>query len=779
MRIEQLVLFGPGEDFRVQFADRLTVLAGLAAEEREDLIGTLVDALTGRLPNASVIYSDHAGRRVFADRTGATYADDGTPAPSLSTLLGTDPNVVRRLVTMGSADLGLDGSERTANDISAELAAARAADAQRRAERDDVKVLVDRIGDWQDELAELDERIDRAEDDAARWSWTELRRQLAAKRAELGALDGDDGGDADRLLLATVDELRATGESWASASTSAAELADQLGTLPEVDLADLTRVAATPEMLPDDFSERLAAWQLATEVHRAREADLVATTQPAPVPDDAVTLRLAKLDQTRLWGVADALVAARSSYEAELAALADETDPDIEHAIEEAHRGVLACERDRQRRFVPGVLGSAILAVGALLGGNRISVFLGIVMLVAAVAMGWWLLVTPRRTLAEAQREEEMALGRADAGSWLGLHLRRIDDVMSPNDRKGLDAAVDTHAAAQLDWEELAGADLLVADALERRDAVRAHAEATDPAARTRRRREVEATVATAAEAGTMARSRLTEGLDGYGLTASSAVDLDPAQLRSVLEGRISGGALARRAIELRTLEAEAEAAGTLLESVLSRLGIDAGLLEARLATALEAVDAAKQRRQALTNLRPRDEVESEITALVEDADAQWRPSWTDTPEPTDAPPDPDRLVTRRLEVGELVRTSQGPDLVDAERRLDLATDRVTELEAELDALADGPTPLQTRITDRLARTSLLNGHDDRLPVVIDDAVASLGPAEKELALDLLSRLSSRTQVILLTADLAVTTWARTRVPGGVVTLLESEDASR
>ncbi|MGI8756147.1 MAG: hypothetical protein ACR2MB_09850 [Acidimicrobiales bacterium] len=75
----------PGEDFRLQFGERLTVLAGPSTDERAELVEVLVEVMAGRLPNASLIYTDHAGRRVFADRTGATFADTGAPAPSLPT----------------------------------------------------------------------------------------------------------------------------------------------------------------------------------------------------------------------------------------------------------------------------------------------------------------------------------------------------------------------------------------------------------------------------------------------------------------------------------------------------------------------------------------------------------------------------------------------------------------------------------------------------------------------------------------------------------------------
>ncbi len=773
MRIEQMVLFGPGEDFRVRFGGRLTVLAGLQPDERGDLINLLVDALAGRLPNASVVYLDPASRRVFADRTGATFAETGLAAPSLASLVGTDAKVVSGLVTLRAGDLGLGaGTQRSADDISGELAAERALAAQLRAEREESQALVVRLDDWRAELVELDERIDRAADDADRWAWMELRRDLAALSLELTALDHLDDGTADEALLGTVDQLRTVGATWAEASTEAAELSERLGVLPEVSDRDLARVAATPETLPEDFGARLAGWQRAVDVRRTREAEVVEADE-APTADDAV-VHLARLDQDRLWAAAEALAEAKMNYEAELAALASDTDPEVEAEIEEAHREVLRCERHRQRRFLPGVLGSGSLAAGALLAGDQVSVLIGMAMLAGAVAMGWWLLVVPRRIVALAEREEEMALGRVDAGSWLGLHLRRIDDVMSRNERKGLDAAVDAHASAQLDWEEVAGT-IELADAVGQRQEVAAYIEATDPAARSRRQRRAVLEVQAARADEDEARSRLTAGLDGYGLSATSAGDLDPAQLGSIIERRIAGGALARQALRLHGLERQAAGAGAELDDLLARLGFTEGELHGRLDAALGAVAAAKGRLAASTVRRSRAEVITDIAVLTPQVQAGRLSSWDASPDPVEAPTDPDRLVTRRLEVAELVRASEGPELVDAERRLAVAEDHIAALEAELDALAAGPAPLHRRISDRVARATSIGGYEEPLPVFVDDAFASLAPPEREAALDVLARLSAKVQVVVLTDDPVVSAWARGQVAGGAVTLFETE----
>ena len=120
MRLEQLVLYGPGDDDRLRFGPHVTVFAGLGAADRMELIETIVDALTGRLSNASVVFTDHRGRRVFADRTGATFADDGVVAPGPSDLLGRDPSAVAGLLTLAATDLGL-GLDVTAAQLGEQL----------------------------------------------------------------------------------------------------------------------------------------------------------------------------------------------------------------------------------------------------------------------------------------------------------------------------------------------------------------------------------------------------------------------------------------------------------------------------------------------------------------------------------------------------------------------------------------------------------------------------------------------------------------------------------
>lgn len=778
MRLEQLVLFGPSDNFSVQFGPRVTVLAGLADAERHNMVTTLVDAMAGRVPNASVIFVDQAGRRVFADRMGATYADNGVAAPSLGELLGTDPAVISQLVTLRREDLD-QGEQRPEEDIEADLLAARTAREQLAAEEDEATTFVVHVDALRAELEQLDEEIARAPEAAARWSWTVRRNQLDELRAELAALDQPDdlAPDFDGRLLAAVEELRDAGETWAEASTAATELGREVGPLPPVSDADLARVASTPDELPADFDSRVAAVEAAAQVVAACADSVAAAATEAPDPEDGIVYQLAQLDQEALWSAHAAACAAHVAYEAELASREDETDPEVESEIEAAHHEVVRCQREVDRRFRAGILGPALLAVGALLAGQSISVFVGIPVLAAAAGLGFWLLAIPRKNLAAAEREEEIALGRADAGSWLGLHLRRIDDVMQPTDRKGINAAVDRRASTRLDWEELSGGTSLTA-AGEREEAVRAYAALTDPRARAARQRAAAEALAAAREQEHDTRRLLAEGLDGYGLSGDGTADLDPTQIRAVLEKRTAAGRFARRALALQEARILATSAGTTLDHLLRRLGFDDGDLAGRLERAILSVEAARRRRLAAEATRSQEELEGEIAEVSAQVSRDRRLSWDLTPAPTEPPADPAELMDRRRALAEELAASRGPNLLDVQRRALLATERIRNLEAERTSLSEGPTALRRRLADRIARTTWVGDSEEALPLIIDDALIDVEPSELFKLLDLIVRLSSRTQIVLLTSDTTIAKWARRETAHGIITLLETDGAA-
>ncbi len=771
MRIEQLVLYGPGDDERIRFGPGVTVFAGLTADDRTELLETVADALTGRLPNASVVYTDRDGHRVYADRTGATFAETGLAAPRPSEVLGRDPAALVELLRLDAAALGL-GEQVSPEDLRRELTTSREALAAAQSAHTEQVERADMIQGWEAKLVELDSRIERAGDDDARWSWIGSRRRLDELQAELNIVEQSHHGLSDDQILATVDALRSAGAVWTELATEASSQREQIGDLPDVSPEDLDRVAATPPALPPGFAAQLESWQAAHDLCRSAEAEVQLIKQPVPVPEDPLVVHFASIDQSGLWAVHAELARATETYERH-AVSADRGDltTEAEERIEAAHLEVVRCQRTIERRFRPGVLASAALTVTALLAGQAISVALGVIMLIAAVAMGLWLLAVPRRQLGVASAVEREALSHADASSWLGLHLRRLDTLSDANDQKEYEVAADARAAARLDWDELAGAHQ--PDELdERAEAVRAHAVATDPQLMARRRKEADAFAIACREAEAAARQSLATGLSPYGLGGEFGADLAPPQLLAVLEGRITAGAAARRtrtAVQLDQREADA---AHRLDGVLTHLGYQDGSLESRLERAIGAVASARARQE--NGVRTKAELKAEIATMQAELRATARPGWAEAPEPTGPPTDPELLKARRQEVGELINAAGAPDVVGAERRVQATEAKVADLVGRLDELGRDHGSLRRRLMERCARGATIGGSDDAAPVVVDEALLSVPVGERLDLLDVLIDVSANVQVIMLTEDPVVSRWARDRATNAPVALYQS-----
>ena len=98
MRFEELSLRIPGDELRMRFHKRITVLSGLEAPERRGLVDSLVGSLAnGPTGQTILVYRDSQGRRVTVSRGTSgevvhTY-DDGSFAPDLIGSLGLDGGV--------------------------------------------------------------------------------------------------------------------------------------------------------------------------------------------------------------------------------------------------------------------------------------------------------------------------------------------------------------------------------------------------------------------------------------------------------------------------------------------------------------------------------------------------------------------------------------------------------------------------------------------------------------------------------------------------------------
>ena len=775
MRIEQLVLYGPGSDDRVRFGAGLTVFSGLGKAQRADLIDTIFSALAGNLANASVIYLDSAGRKVYADRNGATYADTGEPAPVPQDLLGHDVDAVAALMSVGPDDLGL-ASDVPVGKLHDELRDRRT---QREKLAAELSTLTERarlIDEWRAEQTDLTARIDRHADDLARWRWIAKRRRLDELRAERSMLDAPDQGRADDQILQAVDALRSAGESWTELAAQASEIRGDLGPLPAVSADDLTRVASTPATLPADFAHKMDAWRSAVDLRRTAEGELSQALAQPREPDDHLVLAFASLDQERLWKVHADLIRATEAYErATVATTSEPQDLEVEQAIEAAHLEVVRREREVERKVRPGILAAALMVatglVAALTAPGGIGLGILAVLIVAAAATAKLFVIEPRRALTLAEAAETEALSSTSAGSWLGLHLRRLDAVTDASERKRFEQVSKARATAQLAWDELAGA-VSPSDLTSRTDAVRAHALATDRKEVAKRIDETRVFAAAATSAEVAARRALTRGLEGYGFTPDIADDLDPNRLDDLLERRIAAGEVARRGLKLAAVEAREAEAARRLDDLLKHLGLTEGGLTERLERAIAAVNAARVRKDG-----PRDRatIDAESEQLARDLRDETRPSWAGTTEPVAEPVDLDLLTARRKELSELIGSAGRPDVASATRRLDLADARIGDLERRLDRLAGGPQSVQERLAETIGRP-LPFDPSQPVPTVLDDALAPLPAEERREVLDHLLMEAVRAQVIFFTDDAVVTAWAKERADHASVLLYEVDD---
>lgn len=771
MRIEQLVLYGPGDDERVRFGPGVTVFAGLSPGERADLIRTLVDALTGQLSNASIVYTDANGRKIYADRTGATYADDGSRAPSPHDVLGQDPAAVARLLTLTGTDLGLGGTV-SVEELQAELADARTQLARRQEEVHELEERAASVAEWRQAMATLTERIDRYDDDLARWRWVEGRRHLDELRADLNLAEHPDREQTDRRVLAAVDALRSAGETWAGVAAEASELRAGLGPLPAVSQADLDRVAATPAEIPADFAARFDAWRAATDLRRGAEAELAQVAQPPREPDDPLVVAFAALDQQQLWMRHHELEEANEAY-AQLTNSPEHkiTTAEKEEAIEAAHLEVVRNQREVERLQRAGLMATGVAALLGLVLLQTVHPLAGLLSFVVAIAIAIVSVVIPRRRLAAAELVEEQALQDTDADSWLGLHLRRLDAVTDVAERRRYETIAKRRAAAQVAWDEIAGA-VSIDDLTQRADAVRAHAEQLHPKVRARRLEEAKTFAEAARKAEVAARNALTSGLEPYGFTRASSADLDPEQLASMLRRRVKAGEVARKARRLALLERREAEAERNLEELLRRLGFSDGPIEGRLERAIGAVTSARQREGDAP--RTPAQLRAEIATMVDHLRATVRPTWRGTPDPSGPPTDAAMLTARRSEIAELVASAGNVDVPAAKQRVEVLKTRVRDLEQRLEGLAGNAGSLQHRLTARLGRTTHLQDHEESVPVLIDDALRDVPAVQRLDLLDQLERASAATQVVVLSDDDVVARWARDRSNRAAVTLYEA-----
>ena len=218
--------------------------------------------------------------------------------------------------------------------------------------------------------------------------------------------------------------------------------------------------------------------------HRADEID--------PTLDRRVAL-LAPLDQDRLWDAHRRVAEAEARYAGALerrSDLEEELPEDLEAAIDSAHIERVRAEEVVASRWRPGILGSSVPAVTGLVLA-LVEASIGGLLVVIGIGVAARLIIGPRIALARASTNERRELARVGAKSYLGLHLRRLNDPADPDApqemesiTRELEEAARERTAALVAWKELVGRlEPSEADGLEAE--IRAHAVRFNAALRT------------------------------------------------------------------------------------------------------------------------------------------------------------------------------------------------------------------------------------------------------------------------------------------------------
>src|SRR4051794_26051323 len=308
MRLEDLVLCIPGDEFQIRFHEQLTVLCGIGMLERQALADSLLGSMTGNAESSVLTYKDNTGRPVEIVASGGTaalrYLDDDTPALPLIGTLAPTPDALRSLVLVQAGDLGLMPN-RIHADEHPELAEARATLQAVKKELEDATSGRSRKQQLKEELAVVAAQIRHAEDGTARREYASLLAELERVRAEAAALQsGDSGAESDQHLLDSAEETRSLAERWRVAAGEAARLVCHAP--PErLDAVTLSAVRWCPDDLPSNLHALLDELSDSRRERDRLESRLrELATSKLPEPSDPRVVDLATVKQTELWRVA-------------------------------------------------------------------------------------------------------------------------------------------------------------------------------------------------------------------------------------------------------------------------------------------------------------------------------------------------------------------------------------------------------------------------------------------------------------------------------------------
>ncbi|MGQ0431027.1 MAG: hypothetical protein ACT452_01320 [Microthrixaceae bacterium] len=787
MQFDELTLHDPEGDLHVRFHPSLTMLCGLGTAERLALSESILSSAGAGRERTQLHMTDGQGRHLTVQaadgRLNARYAD-GSPAPDPLGSLSADPVAVRSLIVLSSEDLGARTRAMRANEPP-ELREARVALEELTAELDAALAEEHAVHALQVALEQLERDLRAAHDGVARREYALVLAQLERVRAEVAAIDaGTASIDSDRNLLASADAARALVQAWSDALDAVAALVTDLDGRARLAPPECERLAAIPGEAPTDLDELIGALRQAVSAHASLDHRLQSlSVSKLPAPSDPIVAELGLHEQAPLWCAADrAADATRALRQLQVSLGGVEVDemgpaPQLIEAIEVAHAELEAAERAAAAVRLPGisgaVLGAALTVVGALSLLPIIPV--GVIIAGVATISG---IVRPKRRLRSASRAELAALELADATTYLGFHIRRVEASVDPELRSLVVTTMAEHRSAIASWHELVGAA-----ELDRAMALRTEIDAYSTALRDlgdtaeeiellRDELHGEAEPAVAA-----ARQAVLDAIAPFELGDDHLNEL--GAVPEAVARQCELGAVARAQTRLAAAEADVEEIAARLDGLLLELGFDAGALDARAGALDWAIARAAEREAAREAARPRAELDAELQELQQSAAELRRPEWASVTAAEAKTPDIPELEIRRKDLLEqLACARRGGDAARLADRHAALERRVAALELSQTGHDGSSDPaviaeIRQQLLAHLETASSAGPTGDPVPVVLDEVLARV-PADRTWdLLDVVLEAAEHHQLVYLSDDAFVAAWARQRAMDGLVTLLE------
>jgi hypothetical protein len=783
MRLQQLALRVSGDGQKLRFHERLTVISGISVEDRQGVVEVVLGTLAGEATVSSELaYVGSTGQRITVDQTAEgtfhTFHDDGTPATPPSVQLGLSVHELFRLMYVDGRQLGIlqQGPSEPK-----ELLEARAALAALTDQLEAAEVARDAAESFRLELLTIDEEIRQIDLGRPRRRYARMLLELDRLKLERDALSSTSAeAEADRAMASHLALLRPIAARWRQAARRLSDASQAFGEdRVRLDPHSLAGALTLPDQVPlhlDSLVDDLAAAEAQRATLSAKLAGLMASHLESPSHPDVA--RLARADQRHLWQVAQRAIATGAKLEAESIALGGlvtehETEkPAIVQEVESAHAAVEQAEEVIEKRRMGVVAAGGAAALGAF--ALPLAPFMAPLALAGSAAAAYWSVFAPRQQLAEAQGWETDALIRAGVPSYLSFHLRRMEALKDPSLRLPLERASQLHRKAMAEWRLLAG-DMSPVEAVELEAEVRRYAASVealeglgDDVTETRQRLtdEVEPLVESAREA-------LMDVCRPFGIEHPTlAADL-VRQLAEVAR-------VARLQEALETAEREEAETRALLEDVLVRLGYREGELSARVSAFEERAMLADQRVRDRTMARSIRDVNREIERLEALSRTEHRPEFGMNFTTVDGnEPDPEALQARRDMTATAYHMANRlvPDVLHIADRKSALERRVAFLEEEHGEVGVPSTAkmaeLERYLKQRLDALRSCGVEGEALPLVLDECFLHLRADAKWAMLDLVDRLSGGAQVIYLTDDPDVSTWARRRSATGAIAFLD------